>query len=136
MTLSQSWQLQGPQDTNFTWHPPPGYRKAGWQPDTLEFRHYKAFHKEFLLHAPRPSPEVQQSTILKHFKGDTKSYWDNELQDKDIDIHTIILIHALQKGVIKPKSVTHLGGRNLRGPQHVKFGIRNGSRQFMTAQQP
>ncbi|KZP13409.1 hypothetical protein FIBSPDRAFT_960582 [Athelia psychrophila] len=52
MTLSQSWQLQGPQDTVFTWYPPPSYRKAGWQPDTLDFRQYEARRKDFLLHAP------------------------------------------------------------------------------------
>ncbi|KZP28157.1 hypothetical protein FIBSPDRAFT_886028 [Athelia psychrophila] len=64
MTLSQSWQLQGPQDTVFAWYPPPGYRKAGWQPDTLDFRQYEAHRKDFLLHAPRARAAGSNGGIL------------------------------------------------------------------------
>ncbi|KZP08056.1 hypothetical protein FIBSPDRAFT_965134, partial [Athelia psychrophila] len=64
MTLSQSWQLQGPQNTDFARYPQPGYRKAGWQPDTLEFRHYETSRKEFLLRIPRARAAASYGGIL------------------------------------------------------------------------
>lgn len=113
MALSQSSQMQGTQDTGFSRCRAPGYRKEGWKPEPIDFRHYETCRKDFLLHAPRaraaaskggilwrltvefidwnyviagPSPEVQRSTRAKHLKGDPNEYWDDELMEEDIDI--------------------------------------------------
>lgn len=91
----------------------PAITRLAKQPDTLDFRHYEACRKDFLLYAPHaraagsnggilwrltvesinwdydiagPSPEVQQPMMPILFEDDNKTYWVNELQDRDLDI--------------------------------------------------